>query len=126
MHAAVTTPPMTHVGQATMVPTAMPATAPTMKPGKPAVKPTPTAVKRTGETPSTMPTAAPTSASAFAAPGDCRSVRDEAKRANRNACCQNTYRSLLHGKSPLEVLKPLVWRRAHGSRLIQSLATAAE
>jgi hypothetical protein len=47
MHAAsrkaVTTPPMTHVGQATMVPTSMPATAPTMKPGKPAVKPTPTA-----------------------------------------------------------------------------------
>jgi hypothetical protein len=71
---------------------------------------------------------APTSASAFA-PGDCRSVRDDAKRANRNACRQNTYCSLLHGRSPLEVQKPLVCRRArqpHGSRPIQHLTTVAE
>jgi hypothetical protein len=46
------------------------------------------------------PTVAAASASAFAAPGDCRSVRDDAKRAHRNACRQNAYRSLLHGTFP--------------------------
>jgi hypothetical protein len=87
---------MTHVGQATAgsKPAAMPATASTVisssKPTAPAVKPTASAVKST----------APTSASAFAAPGDCRSVRDDAKRAHRNACRQNAYRSLLHGTFP--------------------------
>jgi hypothetical protein len=29
--------------------------------------------------------------------GDCRSVRDDAKRANRNGRCQNAYCFLLHG-----------------------------
>jgi len=77
---------MTHVSQATMgsKPAAMPATASTViSSSKPAA-----------------PSTAPTSASAFAAPGDCRSVRDDAKRAHRNACRQNTYRSLLHGTFP--------------------------
>jgi hypothetical protein len=49
---------------------------------------------------STAPSVAAASASAFAAPGDCRSVRDDAKRAHRNACRQNAYRSLLHGTFP--------------------------
>ena len=90
------TPPMTHVGQATVGKSAaMPATASTVisssKPTAPAVKSTASAVKST----------ASTSASAFAAPGDCRSVRDDAKRANRNACRQNAYRSLRHGTLPI-------------------------
>ena len=86
----MTTPPMTHGGQATMVASAMPATASTVKSSsKPAAR-----VK------STAPTSASASASAFAAPGDCRSVRDDAKRANRNAGRQNSYRSLGHGTLP--------------------------
>jgi hypothetical protein len=88
------TPPMTHVGQATMVATAsaMPATASTVKcSSKPA-----TAV-------TTAPVTTATSAS-VAAPGDCRSVRDDAKRANRNACRQNAYRSLRHGTLPIRKL----------------------
>ena len=53
-------------------------------------------------TPAAEPTAvsAPASVSAPAATsmpaGHCRNVRDEAKRANRNARCQDSYRSL-HG-----------------------------
>jgi len=81
---------MTHVGQATMVATAsaMPAATSAVKRGKP----TPAVTASTA-----MPAA--TSAS-VAAPGDCRSVRHDAKRANRNACRQNSYRSLRHGTLP--------------------------
>jgi hypothetical protein len=85
------TPPMTHVGQATVGKSAaMPATASTVKSSsKPA-----TAV-------TTAPTSVTTATSAsVAAPGDCRSVRDDAKRANRNAGRQNSYRSLRHGTLP--------------------------
>ena len=98
------TPPMTHVGQATagsksMVPTAstMPAAAPTVEPSKP----TASAVKPTASTAPAVKSTAPTSAAtSVAAPGDCRSVRDDAKCANCNACRHNTYRSLRHGTLP--------------------------
>ena len=108
----MTAPPMTEVGRATMdgksmkptatavkagkSTTAMPATtpaAPTVKPSKPtapAVKSTASAMATPATTP--MPAAASTTPA-----GDCRSVRDNAKRANRNARCQNTYCFLLHG-----------------------------
>ena len=110
------TPPMTHVGQGTMVATAsaMPAATSAVKRGKP--------------TPAVTATATASTSASVATPGDCRSVRDDAKGANRSAGRQNTYRSLLHGTSPLE-LKPLARRRVrqpHESRLIQNLATAAE
>jgi len=88
---------MTHVGQATMVATAsaMPAATSAVNRGKP----TPAV---TASTPAvTASTAMPAATSAsVAAPGDCRSVRHDAKRANRNACRQNSYRSLRHGTLP--------------------------
>jgi hypothetical protein len=88
------------MGSKSMIPTssAMPATpaAPTVKRSKP----TAPAVKSTASTATPVKSTAPTSTSAFAAPGDCRSVRDDAKRAHRNACRQNAYRSLLHGTFP--------------------------
>ena len=96
------TPPMTHVGQATMEPTmeptAMPAAAPTVKPGavkttKPTGMPAPTAMPAAA---TAMPAAAPT-----AMPGNCRNVRHDAKRANRNARCQNAYYFLLHDAFPI-------------------------
>jgi hypothetical protein len=62
----------------------------------PAVKATALAVKATATTP--MPAAStPTTMPATATPGECRAVRHDAKRANRNARCQNTYCFLLHG-----------------------------
>jgi hypothetical protein len=107
---------MTHVGQATAgsKPAAMPATASTVKSSsKPA-----TAV-------TTAPTSATTATSAsVAAPGDCRSVRNDAKRANRNACRQNAYRSLRHGTLPIRNSKAVgVAARATtaGPRLIEHL-----
>jgi hypothetical protein len=42
----------------------------------------------------TMPT------TATAMPGDCRNVRLDAKRANRNARCQKAYYFLLHDAFP--------------------------
>jgi hypothetical protein len=33
--------------------------------------------------------------------GDCRNVSHDAKRANRNARCQNAYRFLLHDAFPI-------------------------
>jgi hypothetical protein len=84
----MTTPPMTHVGQATMVATAMPAATSAVKRGKPTA------------TASTPTPAASTSAAPVAAPGDCRSVRDNAKRAHRNTGRQNAYCSLLHDAFP--------------------------
>jgi hypothetical protein len=39
-------------------------------------------------------------ASTATTPCDCRSVRDDAKRANRNARCQNSYCFSLHGAFP--------------------------
>ena len=104
------TPPMTHGGHATMRSKSMKSTASAAMPAT--------------ATPSAMPAAT----TPFPA-GDCGGIRDDAKRAHRDACRQNADRSLLHGMSPLEVLKPLVWRRVrqpHGSRLIQNLATAEE
>jgi hypothetical protein len=100
-----TTPPMTNVGHATMgsksmksTASAMPSATPAVKPGKP----TAPAVKSTAPTP--MPasaTAMPASATTpTAMPGDCRGVRDDAKRANRNAGRKNAYCSLLHGVFP--------------------------
>ena len=82
----MTTPPMTHVGQGTMVATAsaMPAATSAVKRSKP----TAPAVVATAATPTAMP------------PSDCRDVRHDAKRAHRNACRQNAYRSLLHGTFP--------------------------
>jgi hypothetical protein len=115
------TPPTTYGGHATVrsksmkcssAPAAMPdASAPTAMPAASATTPMPAA---------TTPTAMS---------GDCRDVRHNAKRAHRNACRQNAYRSLLHRTSPLEVLKPLAWRHVDnraGPRLIQNSATAAE
>jgi len=48
-------------------------------------------------TPTTMAAAA---TAPTAMPGDCRDVRHYAKRAHRNACGENAYRSLLHGTFP--------------------------
>ncbi len=105
----MTAPPMTEVGRATMGGKSMKPTAPAVKAGKsttampattpaaPTVKPS----KPTASTPTPMPAAStPTTMPATAATtpaGDCRSVRDDAKRANRNARCQNSYCFLLHG-----------------------------
>ena len=82
---SMATPPMTNVPAATM--------------GSKSMKATATAVATTSAVPTTtsaMPTtsAVPTASTAFC---DCRSVRDDAKRANRNARCQNTYCFLFHG-----------------------------
>jgi hypothetical protein len=56
-----------------------------------------------------MPAASAPMPAAATAPtamsGDCRDVCHNAKRAHRNACRQNAYRSLLHRTSPLKVLK---------------------
>jgi hypothetical protein len=118
------TPPMTHVGHATMgskpvKPAAMPATAPTVKPSKPTAsampattpaaptvktgKTTAAAAKSTASTAPAMPAAATPTAMPAATttpttmPGDCRDVGRDAKRAHRNACRQNAYRSFVHG-----------------------------
>jgi hypothetical protein len=58
------------------------------------------AVKSSSKPATPVTTASVTTASVTTAPGDCRGVRDDAKRANRNACRQNTYCSLLHGVFP--------------------------
>ena len=79
----MTAQPMTKVGCAAVGGKPMKPTATAVKPSKPTAtavnpsKPTTTAVKAT--------------ASTATAPCDCRSVGDDAKRANRNARCQNTY-----------------------------------
>ena len=99
------TPPMPNVGEATvgsqpMKSAAMPPTAPSVKPSKSTaatVKPTKSAaaattVKPTEATAPAMKSAEPTAA----ASGKRGHVRHDAMRAHRNACCQNTYRSLLH------------------------------
>jgi hypothetical protein len=108
---AVATPPMANATMSgkPMVSTAsaMPAATPAMKPGKstaPAVKATAStapAVKATASTPTAMPPAA--AATTPMPAGDCRDVRDEAKRANRNARCQNAYRPLHGALSLIEV-----------------------
>ena len=74
------------------------ATMGSMEPTKPtrvsAATPMPTtSAVRTASTP--MPASTPVPATTPV--GDCRSVRDDAKRANRNARCQKTYCFLLHG-----------------------------
>jgi hypothetical protein len=103
------TPPMTNATMSSkpMVPTAsaMPAPTAAVKPGKstaPAVKATAStapAVKATASAPTAMSPAATAPMPA----GDCRDVRDEAKRANRNARCQNAYRPLHGALSLIEV-----------------------
>jgi hypothetical protein len=60
-----------------------------MEPAEPSVPAT--------TTPTAMPATTPMPAAAATPAGDCGSVRDNAKRANRNARCQNTYCFLLHG-----------------------------
>jgi hypothetical protein len=98
---------MTHVGQATMVATAsaMPAATSAVKRGKPSA---PAVIATaTASTPTAMPAATsasmPTPTAPMTAAGDCRDVRDEAKRANRNARCQNAYRPLHGALSLIEV-----------------------
>jgi hypothetical protein len=113
----MTTPPMTHVGRGTMGATAsaMPAATSAVKRSKPtapaviATAATPTAMP-TAATPTAMPPAAATTPAAVSATpatpmpaGDCRDVRDQAKRAHRNACRQNAYRSLHGALSLIEV-----------------------
>jgi hypothetical protein len=95
--------PMPDVSQATvgskaMKRAAMPATAPTVKPGKTtapaAVKPTkPTAAAAVKPAETAAATSATTS-------GKCGDIRHGAKRAHRNTCRQNGYRSLFHGTIP--------------------------
>jgi hypothetical protein len=106
---AMATPPMANATMSgkPMVSTAsaMPAATPAMKPGKstaPAVKATAStapAVKATASAPTAMSPAATAPMPA----GDCRDVGDEAKRANRNARCQNAYRPLHGALSLIEV-----------------------
>jgi hypothetical protein len=105
----VAAPAMTNatVGKSVEPTASMESAASTVKSGK-SMEPTTSAVKPT--TASTMkPTTAstvkaatasatmPTATAPTAMPSDCRSVRDDAKRANRNARCQNTYCFLFHG-----------------------------
>jgi hypothetical protein len=80
------TPPMTNMGRAAVGNKAV--TAATAMP----TTPTASTVKRSKPTAPAVTTApAPTamSASATTMPGDCRGVRDDAKRANRNAGRKN-------------------------------------
>jgi hypothetical protein len=87
----MTAQPMTKVGCAAVGGKPMKPTAPAVKPSKP----TATAVKATASTAPAVKATASTATTAT--PCDCRSVGDDAKRANRNARCQNTYCFLLHG-----------------------------
>jgi hypothetical protein len=97
---AVTTPPMTHVGPATMTAASAVKAAKSAEPTASAtMKPTASTVKA-ASTPTTMPTAATTMPTAATPMGECRAVRHDTKRANRNARCQNTYCFLLHGAFP--------------------------
>jgi hypothetical protein len=103
------TPPVPHAGQATVA-SAMPATPAAKPTAAPAVKCTPPAA-------SAMPASAATPMPA----GDCRGVRNDAKRANRNACHQNAYRSRRHGTLPTELLS---LRRAHRDSALHQLSTS--
>jgi hypothetical protein len=109
------TPPVPHAGQATVA-SAMPATPAAKPTAAPAVKCTAPAVKSTAPTASAMPASAATPMPA----GDCRGVRNDAKRANRNACHQNAYRSRRHGTLPTELLS---LRRAHRDSALHQLST---
>jgi hypothetical protein len=110
------TPPVPHAGQATVA-SAMPATPAAKPTAAPAVKCTAPAVKSTAPTASAMPASAATPMPA----GDCRGVRNDAKRANRNACHQNAYRSRRHGTLPTELLS---LRRAHRDSALHQLSTS--
>jgi hypothetical protein len=88
----MTTPPVTNVCPATVDSKSM-AAAP--------------AVPTTSAVPTT--TAVPTASTASC---DCRSVRDDAKRANRNARRQNTYCFLVHGGFPQSTSKASAARNA--------------
>jgi predicted N-formylglutamate amidohydrolase len=57
-------------------------------------------VKATASAPTAM---SPAATATMPAASDCRDVRDEAKRANRNARCQNAYRPLHGALSLIEV-----------------------
>jgi hypothetical protein len=89
---AMATPPMTNATMSSkpMVSTASAMPAAAVKSGKS----TAPALIATASTPTAMPAATATPASVSAR--DCRDVRDETKRANCNARCQNAYRPL-HG-----------------------------
>jgi hypothetical protein len=106
------TPPMTNVRPATM--------------GSKSMKAAP-AVATTSAVPTTtsaMPTtsAVPTASTAFC---DCRSVRDDAKRANRNARCQNTYCFLFHGGFAQSTSKASGSQRSRADLPILTIVDAA-
>jgi len=77
------------------------ASAKSMKPTASAMKPTASTTPAVKPTASTAPTVKPTASTPTAMPGDCRNVSYDAKRANRNARCQNAYRFLLHDAFPI-------------------------
>ncbi len=111
----MTTPPMTHVGQATMVATPVPAATSAVKRGKPTASAAPAATSASAAPAATATTAA----TPF---GKCRTVRDDAKRANCNAGRQNSYRSLSHGTFPTRNSKAVdVAARATTARTSTSL-----
>jgi len=81
----MTTPTMTHVRPATMG-------GKPMKPAASAVKSSASAVKATASTVTTT---------SSVTTRDCRDVRHEAKRAHRDARCQNAYCFPRHGAYPI-------------------------
>jgi hypothetical protein len=94
---------MTKVGCAAVGSKSMKPTAPAVKAGKsttamPATTPAP-AVKPTASTAPAVKATATATASTATTPRDCRSVRDDAKCANRDARRQNSYCFLFHGRS---------------------------
>jgi hypothetical protein len=102
---------MTYVSHATMGSKPMkPSAAQSM--GSKSMKPTASA-KPMPATAASAPTVAAASATTVAAAsattatpsGECRDVRHQAERANRNARCQNSYCFLLHGAFPNRTTK---------------------
>jgi hypothetical protein len=110
----VAAPAMTNptVGKSVEPTASMESAASTVKSGK-SMEPTTSAVKPTTASamkPTTASTVKAATASATmpatataptAMTGDCRNVSYDAKRANRNARCQNAYRFLLHDAFPI-------------------------
>jgi len=87
------TPPMTHGGRATTG-------------------------SKTTKSAASASTPVPAAATSSAMPGDCGGIRDDAKRAHRDACRQNAYRSLLHGTFPTRSSKAVgVAARATTARI---------
>jgi hypothetical protein len=71
-----------------------------------------------------MPTPTPTATTATLS-GECRDVRHDAKRANRNACRQNSYCFLPHGAFPNRSLKPSAARDARADLTDLTVVVAA-